>query len=83
RAEVYLCRVDIPDFSTYRHVYAAISSCSSKGVYDLDRIPVDVVEKLLKRGELILTDLGEEMSKLVGLDHLEDYQYLRIVLLRG
>ncbi|MCX8209176.1 MAG: hypothetical protein N3G79_06015 [Sulfolobales archaeon] len=41
------------------------------------------MEKLLKRGELILTDLGEEMSKLVGLDHLEDYQYLRIVLLRG
>lgn len=83
RVEVYLCYVDLPELSTYRHISAAISRCVFKGVYDLENMPADIAEKILKRGELLLTELSAEMSHLIGVDHLGDYQYLRIVLQRS
>lgn len=79
---MYLCSVDVPELSTYRHIYAAISKCVSGGVYNLEKIPAEIAEKLLKQGELVLTEVSEELIKLIGIDQLEGHQYLRVVLLR-
>ncbi len=77
-----LCRVEVPEFSTYRHVYAAVSTCVSRGVYDLGALPEDLAKRLMERGEVVLTEVSAELSRLTGIDQLEDYQYLRIVLLK-
>lgn len=82
KAEVYLCYADVPELSAYRHVYTTISRCVSKGVYDIGKLPADVADKLLKRGELVLTELDASLSDLTRVEQLEDYQYVRIVLLR-
>lgn len=82
KAEVYLCYADVPELSTYRHIYATVSRCASKGVYDVGTLPTDVADRLLKRGELLLTELDARLSDLIGVGHLENYQYLRIVLIR-
>jgi len=80
RAEVYVCSADIPELSTYRHVYAVVSRCVSRGVYSLSEIPANIAEKLTKWGEVIVTELSTEISRLTGIEFLENYQYLRIVL---
>ncbi|MEM0352308.1 MAG: hypothetical protein QW459_04950 [Sulfolobales archaeon] len=80
KAEVYICVADVPELSTYRHVYAAVSKCVSRGIFSISEMPADVAEKLIKRGELLMTELSVEISRLIGVEYLENYQYLRIVL---
>lgn len=63
-------------------MYATLSTCASRGVYELEALPRDLAEKLLRRGEAVVTELGSELSRLLGIEQLEDYQYLRVVLLR-
>lgn len=63
-------------------MYATVSACTSRGTYDLSALPRDLAERLLRRGEAVLTELGAELSQLLGIEQLEGYQYLRVVLLR-
>lgn len=81
KVEVFLCQAEVPDLSTYRHIYAAVSRCVSKGIYDLDVLPKDLVDKLLRHGEAILTEPRSDLIAILGIEELEDYQYIRLSLL--
>lgn len=81
KVEVFLCQVEVPDISTYRHIYTAISRCVSRGTCDLDKLPKDVIDELLRRGELVLTEPRDDVITVVGIEELEDYQYIRLSLL--
>ncbi|MCC6046739.1 MAG: hypothetical protein LM571_00905 [Desulfurococcaceae archaeon] len=63
--------------STYRHVLAPISRCEYRGSISIDSLPPEVREELLKRGEVILTELDENLAKVLGVDNLSNYQYIR------
>jgi len=80
KVEAYLCQAEVPDISTYRHIYSVVSKCVPKGVYDLDKFPEDVADKLLRRGEVALTEPRGDVLAVIGVEELGDYQYVRLSL---
>ena len=68
------------ELSTYRHVVAPISRCEYGGTISLDKLPPKLRDELLGRGEVLLTELDEDLARVLGVDNLSDYQYLRLVI---
>jgi len=68
------------ELSTYRHVVAPISRCEYRGTISLDKLPPKLRDELLGRSEVLLTELDEDLARVLGVDNLSDYQYLRLVL---
>ncbi len=66
--------------STYRHVLAPISKCEYRGDINVDLLPSGIRGELLRRGEVLLTELDEGLARVLGVDNLSNYQYLRLVL---
>jgi len=76
---VYVCSVEGPGMPTYRHIVAPISRCEYMGGASLDVLPPELRGELLRRGEVLLTELDESLARAVGVGNLSDYQYLRLV----
>ncbi len=78
--KVYICSVENPEMSAYRHVLAPISKCEYKGSTSIDLLPPEVLRELLRRGEALLAELDEGLARVLGVDNLSNYQYLRLTL---